>query len=126
MRNLCYAVVPVPVRCCCTASTFCCIASSQNEVASMRATGMFAWAGLALLAHSAPVAVGMLVVASLSTACSDVVVDSIVVERSRGESQVGYVFQATGRFLILESVAPRALILLQVSKTLGAGCGPSI
>jgi len=54
-----------------------------------RASGTFAWAGLALLAHSAPLAVGLLVVGSLSTACSDVVVDSIVVERSRGESQVG-------------------------------------
>ena len=59
------------------------------EVLPARAAGTFAWAGLALLAHSAPLAVGLLVVGSLSTACSDVVVDSIVVERSRGESQVG-------------------------------------
>ena len=50
--------------------------------------GTGAWAGLALFAHSAPMAVGLLLVGSLSTACSDVVVDSIVVERSRGESQV--------------------------------------
>ena len=33
-------------------------------------------------------AVAMVVLGSLGTACSDVVVDSIVVERSRGESQV--------------------------------------
>lgn len=30
-----------------------------------------------------------MVLASLGTACSDVVVDSIVVERARGEPQVG-------------------------------------
>ena len=59
------------------------------EVDHLEPAGTVAWAGLASLAHSAPVAVGLLVLGSLSTACSDVVVDSIVVERSRGESQVG-------------------------------------
>ena len=38
--------------------------------------------------HSANAAVALMVLGSLSTACSDVVVDSIVVERSRGEAQV--------------------------------------
>ena len=39
-------------------------------------------------------AVAMVVLGSLGTACSDVVVDSIVVERSRGEPQVTLLFLA--------------------------------
>ena len=45
---------------------------------------------MALGVHSVSVAVALMVLGSLSTACSDVVVDSIVVERSRGEPQVAH------------------------------------
>ena len=43
---------------------------------------------MAMGVHSVNAAVALMVLGSLSTACSDVVVDSIVVERSRGEAQV--------------------------------------
>lgn len=39
--------------------------------------------------HSPTAAVGAMLLGSLSTACSDVVVDSLVVERARGEPAVG-------------------------------------
>jgi hypothetical protein len=50
--------------------------------------GTFSWATLALSVTSSSGAAVMMILASLSTACSDVVVDSIVVERARGEPQV--------------------------------------
>lgn len=43
---------------------------------------------MATVVHSPTAAVVAVIVGSLSTACSDVVVDSIVVERSRGAPQV--------------------------------------
>lgn len=51
-------------------------------------TGTLAWTGLASGISSKYTAVGLMILASLSTAASDVVVDSIVVERARGEEQV--------------------------------------
>jgi hypothetical protein len=53
-------------------------------------TGTFAWVSLATGVSSKAGAVAMMVLASLSTAFSDVVVDSIVVERARGEEQVSW------------------------------------
>ena len=50
--------------------------------------GTISWALMATGIHSANAAVALIVLGSFSTACSDVVVDSIVVERSRGEAQV--------------------------------------
>jgi len=49
--------------------------------------GTVAWLTLATGVSSKASAVAMMVLASLSTAASDVVVDSIVVERARGEAQ---------------------------------------
>ncbi|MEW5305879.1 MAG: hypothetical protein WDW36_008394 [Sanguina aurantia] len=49
--------------------------------------GALAWTGLATFVASPSQAVCMMLVASLSTAMADVVVDSIVVERARGEPQ---------------------------------------
>lgn len=43
---------------------------------------------MATIVDSPTSAVAWMMVGSLGTACSDVVVDSIVVERSRGEPQV--------------------------------------
>lgn len=50
--------------------------------------GTVSWTALATVVSTPSMAVAMVVLGSLGTACSDVVVDSIVVERSRGESQV--------------------------------------
>ncbi len=50
--------------------------------------GTVAWAGLATNVTTPSGAAVMMLLGSLSTACSDVVVDSIVVERARGEPQV--------------------------------------
>jgi hypothetical protein len=51
-------------------------------------TGSASWLGLATLVHSPAGAVAAMLLGSLSTACSDVVVDSLVVERARGEPLV--------------------------------------
>ena len=51
--------------------------------------GASSWTLLALWVDSPHTAVAAMLLASLSTAFSDVVVDSIVVERSRGAPQVG-------------------------------------
>lgn len=50
--------------------------------------GSASWLALATLVHSPTAAVGAMLLGSLSTACSDVVVDSLVVERARGEPAV--------------------------------------
>ncbi|MBE9068481.1 folate/biopterin family MFS transporter, partial [Leptolyngbya cf. ectocarpi LEGE 11479] len=50
-------------------------------------TGTAAWLVLATLAHTAWLAIAMLLLSSLSVAVSDVIVDSLVVERARQESQ---------------------------------------
>lgn len=50
--------------------------------------GTVSWTALATIVKTPSMAVAMVVLGSLGTACSDVVVDSIVVERSRGEPQV--------------------------------------
>ena len=50
--------------------------------------GTVSWTALAVAVTTPSMAVAMVVLGSLGTACSDVVVDSIVVERSRGEPQV--------------------------------------
>ena len=50
--------------------------------------GTISWTALATVVDSPSLAVAMVIMGSLGTACSDVVVDSIVVERSRGEPQV--------------------------------------
>lgn len=55
---------------------------------TIHGAGTVSWAALATVVDSPSMAVAMVVVGSLGTACSDVVVDSIVVERSRGEPQV--------------------------------------
>lgn len=52
--------------------------------------GTVSWTALATIVSTPSMAVAMVVLGSLGTACSDVVVDSIVVERSRGEPQVLY------------------------------------
>lgn len=52
--------------------------------------GSVSWLALAILVHSPTAAVGAMLLGSLSTACSDVVVDSLVVERARGEPAVRY------------------------------------
>ena len=62
----------------------------RTQALGWRPAGTVSWAGMAAGVHSANVAVGLMVLGSLSTACSDVVVDSIVVERSRGEAQVPF------------------------------------
>ncbi|KAL3141007.1 hypothetical protein ABBQ32_005521 [Trebouxia sp. C0010 RCD-2024] len=49
--------------------------------------GTVSWTALATIVSTPSMAVAMVVLGSLGTACSDVVVDSIVVERSRGEPQ---------------------------------------
>lgn len=49
--------------------------------------GTVSWTALATIVKTPSMAVAMVVLGSLGTACSDVVVDSIVVERSRGEPQ---------------------------------------
>jgi hypothetical protein len=50
--------------------------------------GSVSWLALATVVHSPTAAVGAMLLGSLSTACSDVVVDSLVVERARGEPAV--------------------------------------
>lgn len=50
-------------------------------------TGTAAWLVLATLVHTAWLAVAMILLSSLSVAVSDVIVDSLVVERARQESQ---------------------------------------
>jgi folate/biopterin transporter len=49
--------------------------------------GAAAWVGLATIVHSSLAAVIAITLSSLSVAVSDVIVDSLVVERARGESQ---------------------------------------
>lgn len=51
------------------------------------AVGASSWLAMAMFVNSPTSAVAMMMLGSLGTACSDVVVDSIVVERSRGEPQ---------------------------------------
>jgi len=51
--------------------------------------GAASWLALAFLVHSPIGAVAAMLLGSLSTAASDVVVDSIVVERARGATEVG-------------------------------------
>ena len=53
------------------------------------AAGAASWLAMSAVVSSSSFACAMLVVGSLGTACSDVVVDSIVVERCRGAPQVG-------------------------------------
>lgn len=50
-------------------------------------TGTAAWLVLATLVHTAWLAIAMILLSSLSVAVSDVIVDSLVVERARQESQ---------------------------------------
>ena len=57
--------------------------------------GTTSWLAMATAVSSPTGAVIATVVGSLSTACSDVVVDSIVVERSRGAPQVPHYFAAS-------------------------------
>lgn len=52
--------------------------------------GAASWVAMAMFVHSPAAAVAMMALGAIGTACSDVVVDSIVVERSRGEPQVGF------------------------------------
>ena len=54
----------------------------------MRRAGTASWVAMATVVGSPAGALVATVVGSLGTACSDVVVDSIVVERSRGAPQV--------------------------------------
>ncbi|MEM9927590.1 MAG: folate/biopterin family MFS transporter [Cyanobacteria bacterium P01_D01_bin.50] len=49
--------------------------------------GAMAWIGMATVVHSSPAATGAIALSSLSVAVSDVIVDSLVVERARAESQ---------------------------------------
>ncbi len=49
--------------------------------------GAVAWAGMATVVHSSPAATTAILLSSLSVAVSDVIVDSLVVERARAESQ---------------------------------------
>jgi folate/biopterin transporter len=51
--------------------------------------GTAAWVGLATIVHSTWAATIAITLSSLSVAVSDVIVDSLVVERARGESQSG-------------------------------------
>jgi hypothetical protein len=51
-------------------------------------SGSVSWLSLATLVHRPTAAVAAMLLGSLSTACSDVVVDSLVVERARGEPAV--------------------------------------
>jgi BT1 family len=62
--------------------------ATVQRLIEMCSAGAVAWAAMATTVRSANAAVAMMILSSLSTACSDVVVDSIVVERSRGEPQV--------------------------------------
>ena len=57
-------------------------------MSSAGSAGTVSWTALATIVTTPSMAVAMVVLGSLGTACSDVVVDSIVVERSRGEPQV--------------------------------------
>lgn len=50
-------------------------------------TGGLGWLGMATFVNEPKLALAMLTLGSLGTAVSDVVVDSIVVERARGEGQ---------------------------------------
>jgi len=54
------------------------------------AAGTVSWLSLALFVHSPSAAVAAMLLGSFSTACSDVVVDSLVVERARGEPAVSH------------------------------------
>ena len=58
-------------------------------------TGALGWVGMATLVDEPRLALAMLTLGSLGTAVSDVVVDSIVVERARGEGQT-----ASGRLQV--------------------------
>ncbi|MBW4572447.1 MAG: folate/biopterin family MFS transporter [Tolypothrix carrinoi HA7290-LM1] len=49
--------------------------------------GAISWVSLATIVHTAWAATGAIALGSLSVAVSDVIVDSLVVERARGESQ---------------------------------------
>ena len=49
--------------------------------------GALAWVGMATVVHSSPAAVSAILLSSLSVAVSDVIVDSLVVQRARAESQ---------------------------------------
>jgi Na+/melibiose symporter-like transporter len=74
------------------------------------ALGAISWLAMATIVDSPTSAVAWMMVGSLGTACSDVVVDSIVVERSRGEPQVAVwgtrsVFAATAVFPLLVCVS---------------------
>ena len=61
---------------------------TSPPVLSAGSAGTVSWTALATIVTTPSMAVAMVVLGSLGTACSDVVVDSIVVERSRGEPQV--------------------------------------
>jgi len=50
--------------------------------------GTIAWLSLATVVHTAMTAIVAITLSSLSVAISDVIVDSLIVERARGESQV--------------------------------------
>lgn len=52
------------------------------------AAGSVSWLSLATVVNSPSTAVAAMLLSSFSTACSDVVVDSLVVERARGEPAV--------------------------------------
>jgi len=52
--------------------------------------GSLSWLAFATVVRSAPAAAFFMLLSSLSTAASDVVVDSLVVERARGEPQEAF------------------------------------
>lgn len=85
---------------------------SRSQTVRNTPTGATSWLAMATVVHSPAAAVGVMMVGSLGTACSDVVVDSIVVERSRGEPQVGDCHSA---LTIREPTVVAASVLLHQS-----------
>lgn len=63
--------------------------SHCTELCCTMPAGALSWGSLALVANSPSATVACLLLGSAATACADVVADSIVVELSRGEPQVG-------------------------------------
>ena len=66
-----------------------CVHFTLCRTEALSAAGAASWLAMSAVVSSSSFACAMLVVGSLGTACSDVVVDSIVVERCRGAPQVG-------------------------------------
>lgn len=81
---------------------------------------------MAMFVHSPAAAVAMMALGAIGTACSDVVVDSIVVERSRGEPQVGFCFQITLYFnfmMALGALGSACSDVVLDTKMLERSCG---